>query len=74
MVEIIEVKEYDDKTIQIYTDGSRNEQGIGSGVAIFSGKELVTKLKYKLDNGCSDNQAEQLAIANALEALETTAI
>jgi len=50
LVEIIEVKEYDDKTIQIYTDGSRNEQGFGSGVAIFSGKELVTKLKYKLDN------------------------
>ena len=74
VVEIIEVKEYDDKTIQIYTDGSRNEQGVGSGVVIFSGKELVTKLKYKLDNRCSNNQAEQLAIANALEALETTAI
>ena len=36
------------------------------------GKELVTKLKYKLDNRCSNNQAEQLAIAKALEALETT--
>jgi len=55
VVENIEVKEYDDKTIHIYTDGSRNEQGVGSGVAIFSGKELVTKLKYKLDNRCSNN-------------------
>jgi len=37
VVEFIEVKEYDDKTIQIYTDGSKNEQGVGAGVAIFSG-------------------------------------
>ena len=37
----IEVKKYDDKTIQIYTDGSKNEQGVGAGVAIFSGNELV---------------------------------
>ena len=71
---IIEVKEYDGKTIQIYTDGSRNEQEVGSGVTIFSGKELVKKLKYKLDNGCSNNQAEKLAIAKALEALESTHI
>ena len=50
MVAFIEVKEYDDKTIQIYTDGSKNEQGVGAGVAIFSGKGLVSKLKYKLNN------------------------
>ena len=69
MVEIIEVKEYDEKIIQIYTEGSRNEQGVGSQVAIFSVKELVTKRKYKPDNRCSNNEAEQLAIAKALEAL-----
>jgi ribonuclease HI len=68
----IKVKEYDDKTIHIYTDGSKNEQRVRAGVAIFSGNELVTKLKYKLDNRCSNNQAEQLAIAKALEALEMT--
>jgi len=43
-------------------------------VAIFLGNELVTKLKYKLDNRCSNNQAEQLEIAEALVALETTDI
>ena len=43
-------------------------------MAIFLGKELVTKLKYKLDNRCSNNQAEQLEIAEALVALETTDI
>jgi len=43
-------------------------------VAIFSENELVTRLKYKLDNRCSNNQVEQLAITKALEALETTDI
>jgi len=74
VVEFTEVEEYEDKTIQIYIDGSKNDQGVGAGVAIFFGKELVTKLKYKLDNRCSNNQAEELAIAKALEALESTDI
>jgi len=67
-------KEYGNETIQTHTDGSRNEQGVGAGVAMFSGNELVTTLKYRLDNKCSNNQAEQLAIANALEGLEKTDI
>jgi ribonuclease HI len=67
-------KEYGNKTIQIYTDGSRNEQGVGAGVVMFSGNEFVTTLKYRLDNRYSNNQAEQLAIAKALEALEKTDI
>jgi ribonuclease HI len=41
---------------------------------MFSGNELVTTLKYRLDNRCSNNQAEQLAIAKALDALEKTDI
>jgi ribonuclease HI len=41
---------------------------------MFSGNELVTTLKYRLDNRCSNNQAEQLALAKALEALEKTDI
>jgi hypothetical protein len=41
VVAFIEVKKYDDITIHIYTDGSKNEQRVGEGVAIFSGKELV---------------------------------
>jgi ribonuclease HI len=40
-------------------------------VAIYFGNELDKKLKYKLDNRCSNNQAEQLATAKALESLET---
>jgi len=67
-------KEYGNETIHMYTDGSRNEQGVEVGVAMISGNELVTALKYRLDNRCSNNQAEQLAIAKALEALERTDI
>ena len=56
---------------QIYTDGSKSEQGVGSGVAVFKGKVLTEQLKFKVDKRCSNNQAEQLAIVKALEALET---
>ena len=55
----------------IFTDGSKSEQGLRSGVAVFIGKVLTEELKFKLDNRCSNNQAEQLAIVKALEATET---
>ena len=56
MAAFIVGKEYGKETIQMYTDGSRNEQGVGAGVAMFSGNELVTALKYRLDNRCSNNR------------------
>ena len=46
VVETIEVKEYDDKTIQIYTDGSRNEQGwVGSGNFLWKGTRKKNKVQ-----------------------------
>jgi hypothetical protein len=66
MVKIIEDNGRRDKTIQTYTDGSKNQHGISSGVAIFVGKDLKAQLKFKLGHRCSNNQAEQLAIAKAL--------
>ena len=53
-------------TVEAYTDGSRTDQGVGSGIAIFVSNELVHQLQYKLDKRCSNNQAEQLAILKAL--------
>jgi ribonuclease HI len=70
VVKIIEDKGYKEQTIQVYTDGSKNEHGVGAGVAIFVGKELKTQLRFKLDNRCSSNQAEQLAITKALEVID----
>jgi ribonuclease HI len=43
-------------------------------VAIFVGKELAVQLKFKLDNKCSNNQAEQPAILKTLELIETIEI
>ena len=57
-------------TLQIFTDGSKNEHGVGSGVAIFTENELVRKLKLKLDAKCSNSQAEKLAIIKGLEAVK----
>ena len=70
VVKIIEDNGYKKQTFQIYTDGSKNEHGVGSGVAIFVGKEHKAQLKFKLDNRCSNNQAEQLAATKALEIID----
>jgi ribonuclease HI len=54
-------------TIQIFIDGSKSEQGIGAGIAMFRSGNHVKILKYKLNKRCTNNQAEQLAILRALE-------
>jgi hypothetical protein len=70
-VTIKEVAGNESASVQAYTDGSKQGQGVGSGAAIFKGNEIVAKIKLKLDNRCSNNQAEQLAIVKALEAIES---
>jgi len=70
-VTIIEVAGNEEASVQAYTDGSKHGQGVGSGAAIFIGNEIVAQIKLKLDNRCSNNQAEQLAIVKALEAIES---
>jgi ribonuclease HI len=70
-VTINEVVGNEDASIHAYTDGSKHGQGVGSGAVIFKGREMIAKLKLKLDSRCSNNQAEQLAILNALEATES---
>ena len=49
-------------TIQIFTDGSKREQGVGAGIVIFKSGNLINSLKYRLNKRCTNNQAEQLAI------------
>jgi ribonuclease HI len=58
----------EDHTIQIFTDGSKSEHGVGAGIAIFIQNRLEHQLRYTLYNRCSNNQAE-LAIVKALEKL-----
>jgi hypothetical protein len=64
---ITEGQEDSKHAVHIYTDGSKNEQGVGSGIAIFADSNITDRKKYRLDGRCSNNQAEQLAIRKALE-------
>ena len=49
------IKENNDDNLQIFTDCSKNEHGVGAGVAICIGNHLIGKLTPKLDNRCSNN-------------------
>jgi ribonuclease HI len=66
---IIEADDHKDQLIHVYTDGSKTRNGVRSGVAIFFGEELALQEKFELDNRCTNNQAEQLAITKALEVI-----
>ena len=67
---IIKAEKGKDHTIQAYTDGSKTGHGVGAGITIFVGTELAVQERFKPDNRCSNNQAEQLAITKALETIE----
>jgi len=71
VVTIKEVAGNEEAWVQAYTDGSKLDQGVGSGAAVFIGSEMVAHLKLKLDSRCPNNQAEQLALVKALEAIES---
>ena len=62
-----EVENYEEATISAYTDGSKFQKGVGSGVVLFKGSDIITRQKLKLEDRCSNNQAELLAIHKALE-------
>jgi hypothetical protein len=44
VVKIIEERENKENTIQLYTDGSNSEHGVGSAVVIFVENELAAQL------------------------------
>jgi ribonuclease HI len=47
-----------------------SEQGEGAGIAIKRTGIPTIKLMYRLDNRCSNNQAEAFAILKALEYIQ----
>jgi ribonuclease HI len=57
-------------TIQIFSDRSKSEHGVGTGIAIFKSGTHITSIQYTLNKRCTNNQAEQLAILRALEYTE----
>jgi ribonuclease HI len=66
---IVEVVGEEEATLKAFTDGSKQEKGVGAGAVVFKGSELVAKVQQKLDNRCSNNQVEQLAILKVLETI-----
>jgi len=60
-------EQHDEHAIQIFTYGSKSEDGVGARVAIFIQSKLAHQSRYTLHNRCSNNEAEQLAIIKALE-------
>jgi len=70
-VKINEQKEGNEHRIQIFTEGSKNEHCVGPGTATYIQNKLIHQMKHKLRDRCSNNQAEQMAIVKALQAIET---
>jgi len=60
-------EQHDEHAIQIFTYGSKSEDGVGARVAIFIQSKLAHQSRYTLHNRCANNEAEQLAIIKALE-------
>jgi len=69
-ISIIETGAHEEAAICAYTDGSKYQGGVGSGVVIFKGSDIIARQKMELDDRCSNNQAEQVAIHKALEEIE----
>jgi ribonuclease HI len=59
-------------SLPIYTDGSKIEKGVSSGIAIFESEQHTKSIQRQLNKKCTNNQTEQLAILAALQYIETT--
>jgi len=69
-ISIIETGAHEEAGICAYTDGSKYQRRVGSGVVIFKGSDIISRQKMKLDVRCSNNQAELVVIHKALEEIE----
>jgi ribonuclease HI len=67
---ILEDNNDDDSTIQIITDDSKTEQGVGAGSVIFITGKHTMSLKYRLHNRCTNDQSEEVAILKSSEYLK----
>jgi len=57
-------------TYQAYTDGSKSDLGVGAVVVIIFDNNIIKTMLYRLNESCSNNQADQMAILKALEYME----
>jgi ribonuclease HI len=66
-ISIEETQSHEEAAIRAYTDGSKYQSGVGSGVVIYKGRDIIARKKVNLAKRCSNNQVEQVDILKALE-------
>jgi len=59
-----------DHNINVFTDGSKTEIVVDSGIAIYVNNIQIRQMKHRLNNRSSNNQAVQKEILKTLHALE----
>jgi len=69
-IKTIEGEEESLHPIQAYRDGSKSDLAVGAGVVIFLDNNIIKTMQYRLNERCSNNQAEQMAILKALEYIQ----
>jgi len=69
-IKTIERDEESSHPIQACTDGRKSDFGVGDGIVIFLDNNLITTMQYRLNERCTNNQAEQMAILKALEYIQ----
>jgi ribonuclease HI len=57
--------------INVYTDGSKSEQGVGAVIVITRPGTTTVEMMYRMNTRCTNNQAEAFAIPKALEYVHT---
>jgi hypothetical protein len=70
-IPIAEEQERTPHALQVYTDGSKSETGVGAGIAVFEDTNPIATQRFRLNGRCTNNQAERLAIVQALEYIES---
>ena len=71
-VKTIERDEESSHPIEAYTDGSKSDFGVGVGIVILLDNNLITTMQYRLNERCTNNQAERMTLLKALEYIYTT--
>ena len=56
-VSIEETQSHEEAAIRAYTDGSKYQSGVGTGVVIYKGRDIIARKKANLAKRCSNNQA-----------------